>query len=212
MAKKPKIYLISPPKINIKTFPTILTVILKAKIVSIFQLRLKDYSDNDLLKISETISEICNHYKVTFILNDRVDIAKKINIDGVHLGKNDLNIKQARKILGRDKIIGSSCYNKISLSIKSENLGSNYQAFGAFFKTTTKSKTTNITLSSIHKYRKHTNNPIVGIGGLNKNNITKLKFLKLDFLAFCSAVWYGKHAPLVEIKKINNVIESFNLN
>ncbi len=78
--------------------------------------------------------KICIKKNVTFILNDRVDIAKKLNVDGVHLGKEDGSIKNARNILGNLKIIGSSCYNNKNLSIKSQNLGANYVAFGAFLK------------------------------------------------------------------------------
>ena len=98
--RKPLIYLISPPKIDIKTFPSNLIRVLDTGMVSIFQLRLKNYKDIELEKITNLLFEICNKKKVTFILNDRVDIAKKLNVDGVHVGKNDISIKKARKILG----------------------------------------------------------------------------------------------------------------
>ena len=101
-------------------------------------------------------------------MNDRIDIAKKINVDGVHIGKEDGSIKSARNILGNLKIIGSSCYNNKNLSIKSQNLGANYVAFGAFFKTNTKENTTKVVLSDLLKIRKNINIPMVGIGGLNK--------------------------------------------
>ena len=144
---KPLIYLISPSKIDIKSFPGILLKVLDTQMVNIFQLRLKNYKDLDLIKITSLLYKICKKKNVTFILNDRIDIAKKINVDGVHLGKEDGSIKNARNILGNLKIIGSSCYNNKNLSIKSQNLGANYVAFGAFFKTDTKENTTKIVLS-----------------------------------------------------------------
>ena len=69
-----------------------------------------------LIFITSLLYRICIKKNVTFILNDRVDIAKKLNVDGVHLGKEDGSIKNARNILGNLKIIGSSCYNNKNLS------------------------------------------------------------------------------------------------
>ena len=208
-SSKPLIYLISPSKIDIKTFPGILSKVLETQVVNVFQLRLKNYKDSDLISITSLLYKICIKKNVTFILNDRVDIAKKLNVDGVHLGKEDGSIKNARNILGNLKIIGSSCYNNISLSIRSQNLGANYIAFGAFFKTETKENTSKIILSGFKNIRKNINIPIVGIGGLNKFNIKKLIYFKPDFLAFCSSIWNTKRTPQIEIKSIKNVLDNF---
>ena len=208
-SSKPLIYLISPSKIDVKTFPGILSKVLDTQMVNVFQLRLKNYNDLDLIKITSLLYKICKKKKVTFILNDRIDIAKKINVDGVHIGKEDGSIKSARNILGNLKIIGSSCYNNRNLSIKSQNLGANYVAFGAFFKTDTKENTTKVVLSDLLKIRKNINIPMVGIGGLNKYNIKKLIYLKPDFLAFCSSIWNTKKNPQIEIKSLKNVLDNF---
>ena len=205
----PLIYLISPSKIDIKTFPGILLQVLETQAVNVFQLRLKNYRDSDLISITSLLYKICIKKNVTFILNDRIDIAKKLDVDGVHLGKEDGSIKYARNILGNHKIIGSSCYNNKSLSIKSQNLGANYVAFGAFFKTATKENTTKIVLSDFKNIRKNIKIPIVGIGGLNKFNVKKLIGLKPDFLAFCSSIWNTKKTPQIEIKSIKNVLDNF---
>ena len=208
-SSKPLIYLISPPKIDIKTFPGTLSKVLDTRMVNIFQLRLKNYKDLDLIKITSLLYKICKKKNVPFILNDRVDIAKKLNVDGVHIGKEDGSIKSARNILGNLKIIGSSCYNNRNLSIKSQNLGANYVAFGAFFKTYTKENTNKIVLSGLKNIRKNIDIPIVGIGGLNKYNIKKLIFLKPNFLAFCSSIWNTQKRPQIEIKSIKNVLDNF---
>ena len=206
---KPLIYLIPPSKIDVKTFPDILSNILDTRMVKVFQLRLKNYKDYDLIKIASLLFKICERKKVSFILNDRVDIAKKLNLDGVHIGKEDCNIKIARSILGNFKIIGSSCYNSKILSIKSQNLGANYVAFGSFFDTSTKEKTSKVVLSELKNIRKNINIHIVGIGGMNKFNIKKLTFLKPDFLAFCSSIWNNKKKPEIEIQRIKNVLDNF---
>ena len=168
---KPLIYLISPSSVDIKNFPYLLSNVLKSGMVSIFQLRLKEYKDTELIKRTVILSKICTKHRVKFILNDRADIVAKLNLDGVHLGKEDVSIKTARKMLGNKKIIGSSCYNINKLSIKSQNLGANYVAFGSFFKTVTKKNTKKIVLTSLYKVRKNIHVPIVGIGGLNKYNV-----------------------------------------
>ncbi len=208
-SSKPLIYLISPARVDIKTFPSILSKVLETQIVNVFQLRLKNYKDSDLIIIASLLYKICKKKKVTFILNDRVDIARILDVDGVHLGKEDGSIKNARNILGNLKVIGSSCYNNKSLSIKSQNLGANYVAFGAFFKTETKKNTTKIVLSDFKNIRRNINIPIVGIGGLNKFNIKKLIYFRPDFLAFCSSIWNTKKTPQIEIKSIKNVLDNF---
>ena len=208
-SSKPLIYLISPSKIDIKTFPDILLKVLETQMVNVFQLRLKNYKDSDLISITSLLYKICKKKNVSFILNDRIDIAKKLNVDGVHLGKDDGSIKNARNILGNLKVIGSSCYNNKNLSIKSQNLGANYVAFGALFKTETKKNTTKIVLSDFKNIRRNINIPIVGIGGLNKFNIKKLIYFKPDLLAFCSSVWNTKRPPQIEIKSIKNVLDNF---
>ena len=206
---KPLIYLISPPKIDIQTFPFTLLKVLDTGMVSIFQLRLKNYADKELIKIAYLLNKICIKKNVFFILNDRVEIAKELNLDGVHIGKEDSTIKEARNTLGNFKIIGSSCYNSSNLSIKSQNLGANYVAFGSFFDTNTKEKTSKVVLSELKNIRKNIKIPIVGIGGLNKYNIKKLIFLKPDFLAFCSSIWNNKKKPEIEIQSIKNVLDNF---
>ena len=97
----------------------------------------------------------------------------------------------------------------LSDTIKSQNLGANYVAFGAFFKTDTKENTTKIVLSDFKNIRKNINIPIVGIGGLNKHNIKKLIYLKPNFLAFCSSIWNTQKTPQIEIKSIKNVLDNF---
>ena len=144
-----------------------------------------------------------------FILNDNPKIAKELNLDGIHIGKKDCAIKKARKIIGNNRILGSSCYNNLNLSVKSQNLGADYLAFGSFFKTNTKKNTTKAIIENFNKVKKNIKIPIVGIGGLNKYNIKKLKFLRFNFLAFSSTIWNNKNSPLSEIKSIKNVLDNF---
>ena len=114
--KKKFIYLISPNKIN-KSFYNDLDKVLKFNKVSFFQLRLKKYSFNQKFIIGKKIKKICKTYKVKFLINDDVILAKKLDADGCHLGQKDMPIEEAKKILDK-KIIGFTCHNSLNLAKK----------------------------------------------------------------------------------------------
>ena len=128
--KKKFIYLISPLKID-KSFYLDLNNILKQKKITFFQLRLKKESLNKKLIIGKKIKKICKKFKVKFLINDDVRLAKKLNADGCHLGQNDMHISQARKLIG-NRIIGITCHNSIRLAKSAIENKADYLAFGAF--------------------------------------------------------------------------------
>ena len=120
MNKKKFIYLISPNKIYKKFFKDLQKVLETGKI-SFFQLRLKKYSFKNKILIGKKIKNICKKNKVKFLINDDPILAKKLSADGCHLGQKDMNIKEARKIIGK-KIIGITCHNSITLAKKAIKL------------------------------------------------------------------------------------------
>ena len=126
------IYLISPSKINKKTFFKILSALLIQNKISYFQLRLKNYREREIIQIGKETLKICKKYKVKLIINDEPRIAKLVNADGCHLGQKDIKIREARKIL-KNKIIGVTCHNSIKLVTKSIKDGADYVALGSFF-------------------------------------------------------------------------------
>ena len=131
VSKKRFIYLISPNKIK-KSFYNNLNVVLSSNLISFFQLRLKQYSSIERKEIGIKIKKICKKYKVKLIINDDPNLAKEISADGCHLGRSDMNIKLARKIL-RKKIIGITGHNSKKLIKQAVKDGANYIAIGAFF-------------------------------------------------------------------------------
>ena len=132
------IYLISPKKIRENTFYKDLNNVLKTNKVKYFQLRLKKISTFRLLKISKKIIKILKKHNVKFLINDKTFVAKIIGADGCHIGQKDIDCISARKILGKNKIIGVTCHNSKKLALKAKKNGANYIAFGAFFKSSTK--------------------------------------------------------------------------
>ena len=195
------IYLISPPKIE-RNFFKDLNEVLKQKKTSYFQLRLKKGSFKKKLIIGRKIQKICKKFKVKFLINDDVYLAKKLNADGCHLGQKDMKIKEARKLIGK-KIIGITCHNSIKLAKNAIKNKADYLAFGAFNSSKTKKVKYRASVSLLKKAQKITNTPIVAIGGINFNNYKNLLFNKANFLAISGYIWKNKKLkPKNAIKKL----------
>ena len=198
------IYLISPQKIRGVKFYKELNQILKTNKVKYFQLRLKKISTKNLLKISKKIKKITKKNKVKFLINDKPFIAKKIGANGCHIGQKDMNFMLARKILGKNKIIGMTCHNSKKLALKAKKYGANYVAFGSFFKSSTKKTTFKANLAILRWAEKKINMPIVAIGGINSSNYRKILSCGADLIACSSYVWNNKKLdPTAAIKKFN---------
>ena len=154
-------------------------------------MRLKKYSLNQKIIIGKKIKKICSAKKVRFIINDEPWLAKELNADGCHLGQNDMNIEEARKIIGK-KIIGITCHNSIRLAKAAINLDADYIAFGAFHATKTKKTRYRATTKILKEVNKITNIPIIAIGGVNFSNYKNLLLNNANFLAISSYVWNNK--------------------
>ena len=169
--------------------------------ISLFQFRDK-YSDYDLKKmIALKLQALCKKYDTPFIVNDDVMLAETIQADGVHLGKNDMPIKMARKILGK-KIIGISCYNSLENAVNAELKGANYVALGSFFDSPTKPGAKKIPIELLSTIKSRVNIPIVAIGGITPENGKCLMENKVDFLAIISGIY--ESTDIVESVKAYN--------
>ena len=199
--QKKFVYLISPLKID-KFFYDNLTDVLKEKKVSFFQLRLKKESFKKKLLIGKRIKKICKKFNVKFLINDDVQLAIKLNADGCHLGQNDMDILDARKLI-RGKIIGITCHNSIKLAKNAIKNKADYLAFGAFNSSKTKKVKYKASINFLKKARKITNTPIVAIGGINSTNYKNLLLNKANFLAISSYIWKNKKLkPKNAVKKL----------
>jgi thiamine-phosphate pyrophosphorylase len=199
--KKKFIYLISPNKIY-NLFYNDLEEVFKSRKVSFFQLRLKNISLKKKLLIGKRTKQICKKKGVKFLVNDDVLLTKKLDADGCHLGQKDMNINDARKIIG-GKIIGVTCHNSIRLAKISIKNGADYLAFGAFNSSKTKKVKYKASINLLNKVRKMTKNPIVAIGGVNADNYKKLLLNKANFLAISGYIWNNKKLkPVNAIKNI----------
>jgi len=196
------IYLISPQRIREVKFYKELHQVLKTNKVKYFQLRLKNISTQNLLKISRKIEKITKKNNVKFLINDKPFVAKTIGADGCHIGQKDMDFKKSRKILGKNKIIGITCHNSKKLAIKAKIHGANYIAFGSFFKSSTKKSAFKANLAILRWAKKKINMPIVAIGGINNSNYKKILSNGANFIACSSYIWNNKKLdPVSAISK-----------
>ena len=198
--KKKFIYLISPTKIN-KSFYQDLTKVLQQKKVSFFQLRLKKETLKKKVIIGEKIKKICKKFKVKFLVNDNVQVAKRLNADGCHLGQKDMNIIKARKLIG-DKIIGVTCHNSVKLTKIAVKNKADYIALGAFNNSKTKKIKYKASINLLRKVKKITKTPVVVVGGINSNNYKNLLLNKANFLAISGYIWNNDKLKPEEAIKI----------
>ena len=194
------IYLISPNRIENYYFYTTLDRIFSTKKIKYFQLRLKKENFVNKVSIAKKILKICKKYKVKLLVNDDPYLALKINADGCHLGQNDMDIIDAKKIL-KKKIIGITCHNSVKLAKKAFLNKASYIAIGAFNKSKTKRVKHIANLNTLKKIKKFIKIPIVVIGGINDENYKKLLLNNADFLAISSYVWKNNnYKPYQAIK------------
>jgi thiamine-phosphate pyrophosphorylase len=138
--------------------------------MSILQYREKKLSEPKQIKQAQALKRLCNAYHALFIINDNVSLAHKVNADGVHLGKTDSDIEQARRKLGSDRLIGASCYNRIDLALDAQNRGFDYVAFGRFFPSLTKPEAVAADPQLLQQVRDQLTIPVCAIGGINLEN------------------------------------------
>lgn len=172
--------------------------------VTIVQLREKTATTKDFYILAKKIKEITDSYGIPLIINDRVDICLAVNASGVHVGDDELPIEVARKILGPDKIIGVSVKNK-KRAEEAKNLGADYFGVGAFFHTNTKDALVQDkeTLTAVIR---HTDIPVVAIGGLKENNLDILKDTGVKGAAFVSEIMKAHNVE----KKVKSIREKIN--
>lgn len=203
-----RLYLITPSSFELSEFAGNLAEALEGGDVASVQLRMKESYDEDIIEAAKALIPICHAKDVAFIINDRADIAKNVGADGVHIGQEDMTLKEARDIVGEDRIIGVTCKDSKHLSMTAGEQGADYVAFGAFYPTTTKSTTTIASPETLSWWQDLFEIPCVAIGGINAENAGALAKAGADFVAVCSGVWDHRDGPGAAVAAINKAISS----
>lgn len=201
-----RLYLVTPPKIELPLFAEELERALDAGDVASLQLRLKDVSDDEIRRAAETLMPIAQSRGVAFLINDRPDLAAELGADGVHIGQEDATYAQARAILGPSKIVGVTCHNSRHLAMEAAEAGADYVAFGAFYPTKTKQPKTAADAELLRWWSELMVVPCVAIGGIAVENAQPLIDAGADFLAVSSGVWSYPEGAAAAVKALNGLL------
>ncbi len=173
---------------------------------TMIQLREKNMSADELKEEALKIKDSCD---VPLIIDNNIEVCKAVGADGVHVGQDDMPVKEARKILGPDYIIGATAHN-VSEAVQAEKDGADYLGVGAAFGSSTKNDAKKIV--SLDEYRKITQAvsiPVVAIGGIDETNIVRLKGLGLSGVAVVSAIFAKDDIEKATREMLNMALSEF---
>lgn len=192
-------------------FLSIIEAALKGGANSI-QLREKSGSTLSFFNRAVKVKKLCRHYNIPLIINDRLDIALAVNAEGLHIGQKDIPYTIARKVLGKNKIIGLSVSN-INEAIEANKTDVDYIGLSPVFSTTTKTSdlATPLGVEGVIRIKKITKKPIICIGGINANNISDLILNGADGIAVVSSISKAED-PELETKNLIQIICKTGLN
>lgn len=155
------------------------------------QLREKELDDDTFLAEAIEIQELCKRYNVPFVINDNVEIARKMNADGVHVGQSDMEAGDVRALLGEDKILGVSAQT-VEQAILAEQRGADYLGVGAVFHTGSKADADDVSHETLKAICEAVSIPVVAIGGIGKHNVLELNGSGICGVAVISAIFAAK--------------------
>ena len=156
--------------------------------VTFIQLREKNLDEESFLSEALEIQKLCRKYNIPFIINDNVEIARKINADGVHVGQSDMKAGNVRAILGEDKILGVSAQT-VEQALLAEKEGADYLGVGAVFPTGSKLDADDVSFKTLREICTAVSIPVVAIGGIGAGNVSKLENSGISGIAVISAIF-----------------------
>ncbi|GBQ33570.1 thiamine phosphate synthase [Gluconacetobacter azotocaptans] len=201
-----QLYLVTPPAFDPAALAPELARALDAGPVAAVQLRLKDASDDAILRAIDILRPVAQERDIAFILNDRPDLARRGGCDGAHVGMDDMGAAQARALLGDDLQLGVSCYDSRDMAMRAGEAGADYVAFGAFFPSSSKDTDVRADIDLLAWWTTMMELPVVAIGGITADNCAPLVRAGADFLAVISAVWSHPDGPAAGVRAMNAAI------
>lgn len=209
--ERPRLYLITPPQIeDVPAFVDLFRAAIQGGDVASLQIRLKQGDQIDPIAtraVAQAVKRICHAEHIALIINDSPQLARALEADGVHLGMNDMDIAEARAIVGEDMIIGATCKNSRHQAMIAGEAGADYVAFGAFYPSETKSDTTPAEPDVLTWCQMFLTLPCVAIGGITLENAAPLVSAGADFLAVSNGVWNHNDGPAAAVAMFNRVID-----
>jgi thiamine-phosphate pyrophosphorylase len=200
MAQYCRLYLITPPTIpDMTAFAAGLKAAMNAGDVAALQIRLKDAPETRIAAAVAALAPIVRRHEASLLLNDRPDLVARLDCDGVHIGQEDGIVAAARKLLGRDRIVGVTCHDSRDLAMTAAEAGADYVAFGAFFQSSTKQTGHTADIETLSIWQETMLTPCVAIGGITAANCRPLVAAGADFIAVSAGVWAYPKGPAAAV-------------
>jgi thiamine-phosphate pyrophosphorylase len=203
-----RLYLITPAAFEPKAFAETLKRALDAGDVATLQIRVKPAEDDTVRRAVEALMPVAHAHDIALLVNDRADIAAAMGCDGAHIGQEDIPYKEARRLLGPDRIIGVTCHASRHLAMEAGEEGADYVAFGAFFPTKTKEPSAHAEPEILTWWSELFEIPCVAVGGITVGNAEILVRAGADFLAVSSGVWDFPDGPAAAVAAFNRVLRA----
>ena len=196
-----QLYLVTPPALAPARFRDTLAAALDAGPVAAVQLRLKNWTEDDLLRAIDLLRPVAQERDVAFLLNDRPDLAARSGCDGAHVGQTDLALAEARRVL-KDGMLGVTCHGSRDLAMVAGEAGADYVAFGAFHPSATKEPPEMADPDILRWWSEMMEVPCVAIGGITAANCGPLIEAGADFIAVSAAVWGHPDGPAAAVREL----------
>lgn len=204
-----RLYLITPPRIDDPAaFAHIFEDALGGGDVAALQVRLKDASALQIGEVVRALRKACAAADVALILNDDPALAASLYCDGVHVGQSDAPLEEARRIMGKGRMVGVTCHDSRDLAYEAAAGGADYVAFGAFFPTGTKETLHRPDLDILTIWQETMETPCVAIGGITAHNARGVVAAGADFLAVSSGVWRHPDGPAAAVERLHRAMQA----
>lgn len=199
-----RLYLITPPTIaDVAAFSRTFEAALSGGDVAAVQVRLKQASQVEIGEVVRALKKPCARAGVALILNDDPELANALHCDGVHIGQGDAPLEEARRLLGKSRMIGVTCHDSRDLAYDAAADGADYVAFGAFFPTSTKTAIHRPDPDILTIWQETMEPPCVAIGGLTVETARQIAGAGADFLAVSAGVWGRPEGPAAAVERFN---------
>ncbi len=159
--------------------------------VTLLQIREKNRTTLEYYELAKKVKKLTDAYQIPLIIDDRVDIALAVDAQGVHVGAEDMPVREARRLMGPDKIIGATA-KRVDTAMQAEADGADYLGVGAIYPTTTKVKTVITSVETLQDICQHVSIPVGAIGGLHAGNCDILKGTGIQGICVVSAIMKQK--------------------
>jgi thiamine-phosphate pyrophosphorylase len=203
-----RLYIITPERLDLGSFPDTLARALDAGDVFAVQLRLKTADDGTWKRAIEALLPVCRPRSTALLLNDRADLVVATGCDGAHVGQTDMPARAARRVMGPGRTLGVTCKSSLDLARRAIEDGADYVAFGAFFPSTSKQVTALADPEVLRLWSAESASPSCAIGGITAANLAPVVRARANLLAIIGGVWSHADGPAAGVRAINAAIKS----